>query len=334
MRGVAGVDSVPGDQDWGSGIMPDRHLVQAAGLLVALALAIVAVITVIKWAPAWLASDDGLTAAERAEDVGRVRTALLASLAGLIAVIGAYYTSRTFALNRKGQITERFTRAIDQLGNAVLDVRLGGIYTLARLARESREDYGPIMEILAAYVRDHAPVKVRGVEGDAETQENLTKPSTDVQAALAILVHRSVDRGTGPAPDLSFTSLPGVPLQGAHLEGANLKGAYLPDADLSYAHLQKAMLHGANLEKARNRKTADLNGATYGVRRGYGADPRSRPAGHRVSSAAGRAGGARSCRHAADARGHRAHRGEHLQRWLRHHVAVHLRGRARRQAPP
>src|SRR5262249_9790804 len=240
--------------------MPSRRLVQVACLVAAWALAILAGGVVIKWAPAWLAASDGLTAAGRAEDAGRVRTALLAVLAGLVAVIRAYYTSRTFALNRQGQITERFTRAIEQLRNKEeLDVRLGGIYALARLARESRDDYGPVMEILAAYVRHHAPVKVRGVEGDADTQEDLIKPSTDVRAALTVLVHRS----TGSAPDLSFTSLPGVPLQGAHLESANLKGAHLPDADLSYAHLQKAMLEGANLEKARNLKSADLNGATY-----------------------------------------------------------------------
>src|SRR5262249_48998488 len=244
--------------------MPSRRLVQVACLVAAWALAILAGGVVIKWAPAWLAASDGLTAAGRAEDAGRVRTALLAVLAGLVAVIRAYYTSRTFALNRQGQITERFTRAIEQLRNKdALDVRLGGIYALARLARESRDDYGPIMEILAAYVRDHAPVKVHGVEGDADTQENLTKPSTDVQAALAVLVRRRIDRGTAPAPDLSLTCLPSVQLTDAHLESANLKGAHLPDADLSYAHLQKAMLAGTNLETVRNLETADLNGATY-----------------------------------------------------------------------
>src|SRR5215218_3453534 len=63
-------------------------------------------------------------------------------------------------LTRQGQITERFTRAIDQLGNASLDVRLGGIYALERIARESEEDYWPIMEVLTAYVRQHAPQRL------------------------------------------------------------------------------------------------------------------------------------------------------------------------------
>jgi hypothetical protein len=81
----------------------------------------------------------------------------LAFLAGIIAVGGLVYTARNFALNRHGQIAKRFTRAVDQLGSKELDVRLGGIYGLERLACESRDDHGPIIEILTAYVRERAP---------------------------------------------------------------------------------------------------------------------------------------------------------------------------------
>src|SRR4051812_28566411 len=76
--------------------------------------AIGVIVIAVKWAPAWLASTHGLNPAQRAEELGRVRTATLAGLAGLLAALGAYYTHRTFQLNRAGQITERFTRAIDQ----------------------------------------------------------------------------------------------------------------------------------------------------------------------------------------------------------------------------
>jgi hypothetical protein len=60
-------------------------------------------------------------------------------------------------LTRQGQITERFTRAIDQLGHDRTEIRLGGIYALERIAKESEEDHWPIMEVLTAYVRQHAP---------------------------------------------------------------------------------------------------------------------------------------------------------------------------------
>src|SRR5687768_8664998 len=84
-----------------------------ATLVLALAVSAAALaVVVVKWAPEWLASTAGLTENEAAQERGRVRTALLAILAGGLAALGAYYTHRTFGLNRAGQITERFTRAI------------------------------------------------------------------------------------------------------------------------------------------------------------------------------------------------------------------------------
>jgi len=44
---------------------------------------------------------------DKAEEVGRTRTAVLATLAGLIAVVGAVFTGLSYRLNRAGQITER-----------------------------------------------------------------------------------------------------------------------------------------------------------------------------------------------------------------------------------
>jgi hypothetical protein len=83
-------------------------------------------------------------------------------LGGAALLSGLYFTWRTLQVNREGQITERFTRAIDQLGKIengqkLFEIRVGGIYALERIARESQEDYWPIMQILTAYVRQNAP---------------------------------------------------------------------------------------------------------------------------------------------------------------------------------
>jgi hypothetical protein len=72
------------------------------------------------------------------------RTTLLQSLAALHVLsgagIGAAVTLRQVRIGREqlavaqqGQLTERFARAIDQLGSTTLDVRLGGIYALVQL---------------------------------------------------------------------------------------------------------------------------------------------------------------------------------------------------------
>ncbi len=63
---------------------------------------------------------------------------------------------KTVEVAERGQITERFTRAIDQLGSGTLEVRLGGIYALERIARDSKDDHWTIMEALTAFVREKA----------------------------------------------------------------------------------------------------------------------------------------------------------------------------------
>jgi hypothetical protein len=74
-------------------------------------------------------------------------------------------TAETLRLTEQGQITERFTSAIDQLGavnadgSKNLEERLGGIYALERIARVSEERHLPVIEVLTAYIRKHAPKK-------------------------------------------------------------------------------------------------------------------------------------------------------------------------------
>jgi membrane protein implicated in regulation of membrane protease activity len=58
------------------------------------------------------------------------RTAFVAGLAGLAALGSLAMASRTYRLTQQGQITDRYTKAIEQLGSDKLDVRLGGIYAL------------------------------------------------------------------------------------------------------------------------------------------------------------------------------------------------------------
>lgn len=277
------------------------------GALAALLFALV----VVKVASPWLASTEGITdAAKRAEELGRSRTAVLATLAGVLAVIGAFYTHRTFGLNREslelnrqGQITERFTRAIDQLGNrGSLDVRLGGIYALERIGRESKDDHGPIVEILTAYVREHAPLlsneQEERLEDDPEVEPSIP---ADVQAALTVLVRRNTANDP-PQPwhlnlsavylpradlhdaplanaDLSSTVLTNANLEGAQLQGARLTFARAYMANLSHAGLEGAHLAETNLRSANLMNTdlrhamlataklrdADLHGARYTV---------------------------------------------------------------------
>ena len=172
-------------------------------------------------------------------------------------------------------------RAIDQLGHPALDVRLGGIYSLERLAQESPEDHGPIIEILAAFVREHAPWPAAGGASGPATV-------TVTRAASAGLAPRptsrrpsrsSVGARSATTPRLQsalpHTALAGAMLTGAQLEGALLSGANLEGADLFKANLRAADLEAANLRGAglllANLNDTVLWGANLESARLYGA---------------------------------------------------------------
>lgn len=234
----------------------DRHHPRVLLLIGGTFAVIVVMWLIVKVLPEQLATEGIKDPVQRDEAIGRARTGVLAILAGSLAAIGAYYTHRTFGLNHQGQITERFTRAVDQLGNTSLDVRLGGIYALERLARESRDDHGAIVEILSAYIREHGrPRSQEAADADApnERSPGASRLATDVQAALTVLGRPTFD--TDPRRRWC------VDLRDAHLEGAALADAHLEGAVLADAHLKGALLEGAHLEGA-NLMYAQLEGAT------------------------------------------------------------------------
>lgn len=154
--------------------------------------------------------------------------------------------------------TERYARAMALLGDSKIEVRLGGIYALERLARESERDHGPITEVLAAFAREHA------AWSDGETAP--ARLSADVQAILSVLSRRHIpfDR-PGTHLDLHGTALaraylPYAQLEGAWLYESNLEGAMLQGANLRGAWCWKSSFAGAILEGA-HLEGADLTGA-------------------------------------------------------------------------
>jgi hypothetical protein len=201
------------------------------------------------------------------------RKTLAEMIGGTVLLVGLYFTWSSVEVSREGQVTERFTRAIDQLGNKQLEIRLGGIYALERIARDSKKDHSPIMEILTAYVRQRVPWQPKDDplwQGDqsavempsAKNEPALPKPATDIQAILTVLGRRIRVSGQGEEQrfDLAGTDLRGANLTGTRLEGANFMGAHLEQASLDSAYLHWAILAGTHLEGA-NLSSARLKGA-------------------------------------------------------------------------
>ena len=114
-------------------------------------------------------------AKERPALVNEYRRTWAQIVGGFGLLLGLYFTWRRIEIaqleleaTRDQQVTERFTRAIDQLGatddkgEKKLEIRLGGIYALERIAWDSLametspgRDYSTVMEVLTAYVREN-----------------------------------------------------------------------------------------------------------------------------------------------------------------------------------
>lgn len=206
-------------------------------------------------APRWQASRVTLTDPDKYFQVeNEARKTILQGLGGGFFFISAYFTWRNLQVSEKTrqvtedkQISERFTNAVEMLADEKerLDVRLGAIYALERLAKDSPKDRWTVVELLAAYVRRTSIVSEAPI---AVLKRRDGKVSEDIQASLAVIVEKQ-------APKEEFVDLHGADLRGASLEKAKLDFAYLPEINLSHASLGQASLSaavvaGAKLESA------------------------------------------------------------------------------------
>ncbi|HST92310.1 MAG TPA: pentapeptide repeat-containing protein [Brevundimonas sp.] len=193
---------------------------------------------------------DGVAPKDRSAALNATRQMLLAGSAGALAIGGLAFTARTFFLSRRGQMADRYGKAMSQLASDQMLERIGGIYALERLMIESNQNHDTVVEALAAYVREHA--QLRRDEAQAAASDGHfagPKPRTDVQAAVTVLGRRP-NRTERNALDLSGTDLSGADLRAARLAGATLDRSRLQRVNLSGGDLTGASLMAADLTDA------------------------------------------------------------------------------------
>jgi hypothetical protein len=226
---------------------------------------------------------------------------ILGGLGALFLIYAAIRQARTATERHEAQtkadqqrrITESFSKAIEQLGDDKLEVRLGGIYALEQISQESPQHHWTVMENMTAFVRERTrrmeaerlakPLEQRIREIAYSLWERAGKPegrseefwaeavkqeqygdqlATDIAAVLTVIQRRSEDR---------YELEGALNFRGAVLRGAELSGVHLQRADLSGANLRRAYLNGAHLEDARlagaHLEEAELSGAN--LRRAY-----------------------------------------------------------------
>ncbi len=209
--------------------------------------------------PAWVARREGTAKPERrswweaATTFGSLATGVAAVAALLFTQQSVQATQDQLAITERGQVSDRFGRAVEQLGADTIDVRLGGIYALERLMRDSSDDQPTVVEVLSAYVRTHAPRT--GPPAKRRPEKPPVRLAGDVQAALTVLGRRNTDYDWSAEIDLADTNLANADLSGSDLADADLSGSDLTDADLTSTDLTYANLVGTDLANA------DLNGS-------------------------------------------------------------------------
>lgn len=236
------------------------------GILVVFLVAYLSVVYIPKWQLGNYYITVKKDTKESVELENKLRQSVIQVCGGLLVLFGLYLTYRRIRASEKqadafkeGQITERFTRAIDQLGsvdkdgNKNLEIRIGGIYALERIARDSKKDHIPVMEVLTAYVRENAPYKQ---EAPILIKDTPDLP-VDIQAILTVIGRRELahEEGTDYHLNLAETNLGKArfmkaKLQEASFFAANLKMARFWEADLQGASFWRADLQGAFFSKA------------------------------------------------------------------------------------
>ncbi|MBH5334505.1 pentapeptide repeat-containing protein [Streptomyces pactum] len=254
-----------------------------AGLLVGAGLVVLGTVFVVL--PRMVVEHDlagvDVTAQDRLKATNDVRTTLVQVVGGLVLLFGAYATWRQLRVNQdglratqEGYVTDRFSRAVDQLGSDKLDVRIGGLHALWRIAEQSARDREAIISIQAAYLRTHLPWPPTGPETPAaDVHINDIPPletrAADAQVALTALGVLCRQREQSWV-NLSITDLrradcdglwfPEVNFDRACMEAAGLYHANLTQASLVSVNLRHADLTTAVLRRARC-IVADLRGA-------------------------------------------------------------------------
>ena len=243
--------------------------------------------------PQWQVGNIPLSTEEKAriDAETSARVALIQGIGGLLFFVTAGVSWLNLRATQEKQVTERFSKAVEMIGNENnIHIRLGGIYALERIAKDSAKEHWQIMEILTAFVREKARLEskqepfiiidhfaeayrepyddsdeyqddVYPVEGewdstertlDQDYQDYIHLVPVEIQAVLTVLGRREETHRNDERHclDLSRTDLRGVTLTG-DLSGINFEAANLQYARLQHVDLTEANFIKANLELVR-----------------------------------------------------------------------------------
>ncbi len=204
------------------------------GVFVFLAVAVLAIMIL----PTNMVNLHGLTASERDQSVASARSSLVQMIAGSAVFLGFLFTLETIRINRFGiaasydsQIAERYFKSLEALSiDNPVEVRLGGIVSLERIALTSPLDRLTITRLLS--------IILRRANHDVQGESN-SRDVSEIEAAVSAL---SAIRGAG------FPSF--IDLRGAALKNVQLEHMALCDTDLSSSIIVESALKSVDFRRA------------------------------------------------------------------------------------
>ncbi|MDP8225978.1 MAG: pentapeptide repeat-containing protein [Candidatus Lernaella stagnicola] len=143
---------------------------------------------------------------------------------------------------------ERYARAIELLGNDDIDVKLGAVYALDRLAGDSEKDRATIINYFMALARRIAPAEVH-IEQDGETGErkNIKDRSTPLDGPTKVLLQviiNSIGKYFSDVAEEQRPKFQNIDLRGMRFIRMNLEGVRFTEC-----LLDNAIFHFTNLDR-------------------------------------------------------------------------------------
>ena len=190
--------------------------------------------------------------------------ALVAAATLIFTLIRVWINERTTTAEEEGLITDRINAAVASLGAEKtikeddkertvpnIEVRIGAILALERMAKKTADVHIQIMEILTAYIRENAP----RTENDHDNP-----PRQDIQLAFTVIGRRPPKRIALERMHNFRLDLRNCDLTRSDGSGLNFANAQFANARLMHAILRRANIHNATLVCV-NMQNADLRNA-------------------------------------------------------------------------
>lgn len=183
-------------------------------------------------------------------------------LLGLLFTFGTYLISLDKQdLDREAQMTDRFSKAITHLGDEKQAIRIGGLYELERVAKDSPKDLATIRKVILTYLHDNYSIRNEATEStkfavEKREQSNglaisFYSSNTELQTLINIIqgLSNEDDRLDFSGLNLLDKSLTRGRYSLANFSGTNLSGSNIFASNFSHSNFKDAIL---------NRVTSDL----------------------------------------------------------------------------